>query len=127
VDHQVVNLEYANGVTASFTMTAFSEAAHRKTRIFGTHGRIEGDGVHLDVLDFRDRSTETIDTHAGSDPTAAGGHGGGDGGIVTAFLDALATGDRSHILTSPRDSLASHQVVWAAERARHEGSVVTVD
>lgn len=127
VDHQVVSLEYEGGATASFTMTAFAEHIHRKTRIFGTHGRIEGDGVHLSVLDFRDGTTETIDTGAGVDASAAGGHGGGDGGIVAAFLDALTTGEPSHILTSPRDSLASHRVVWAAERARHTGAVVTLD
>ncbi|MBO0826433.1 MAG: Gfo/Idh/MocA family oxidoreductase [Streptosporangiales bacterium] len=127
VDHQVVNLEYEGGVTASFTMTAFTEAAHRKTRIFGTHGRVEGDGVHLSVMDFRDRSTETIDTMAGADATAAGGHGGGDAALVDAFLRAVRTGDRRPVLTSPRDSLASHQVVWAAERARRTGTVVTLD
>ncbi len=36
VDHQVVNLLYANGATASFTMTGLSEYADRRTTIFGT-------------------------------------------------------------------------------------------
>ncbi|HEX6444668.1 MAG TPA: Gfo/Idh/MocA family oxidoreductase [Streptosporangiales bacterium] len=127
VDHQVVNLEYEGGVTASFTMTGFTQAAHRKTRIFGTHGQIEGDGVQLHLVDFRDGSSETVDTMAGTDATAAGGHGGGDGALVDAFLAAVRTGDRSRVLTSPHDSLASHQVVWAAERARRTGTVVTLD
>ncbi len=36
VDHQVVNLLYENGATASFTMTGLSEFADRKTTLFGT-------------------------------------------------------------------------------------------
>ncbi len=52
VDHQVVNIEYEGGVTASLTMTAFTPMAFRKTRIFGTHGMLEGDGYAISVFDF---------------------------------------------------------------------------
>ena len=38
----------------------------------------------------------------------------------------MATGDRSHVLTGPRESLAAHLVAFAAERARREGVVATV-
>ena len=45
VDHQVVNLLYDNGATASFTMTAFTEwGIDRQTRLFGTLGELRGDG-----------------------------------------------------------------------------------
>ncbi len=44
VDHQLVNMELDGGATASFTMTAFNRASHRKTRIFGTRGSLDGDG-----------------------------------------------------------------------------------
>ena len=35
VDHQVVALEFPGATTATFTMTAFSKAAGRSTRLFG--------------------------------------------------------------------------------------------
>ena len=44
VDHQVVNMAFASGKTASFTMTGFTKLRHRRTGIFGTHGEIQGDG-----------------------------------------------------------------------------------
>jgi predicted dehydrogenase len=127
VDHQVVNLEFEGGVTASFTMTAFTAFDFRQTRVFGTRGTIEGDGRRLSVLDFVTGRTETIEIISGDDPSAAKGHGGGDHGLVTAFLDAVADGDPDRVATGARASLHSHQVVWAAERARTSDSVVTVD
>lgn len=126
VDHQVVNLEYEGGVTASFTMTAFTPQTHRQTRVFGTHGYVEGDGVDLKVQDFRTGEWETIDTTTGLDASAAGGHGGGDGGLVDAFVEAVATGNAGAILSGPAESLDSHRVVWAAERSRKTGSTISM-
>ncbi|ALG08879.1 Gfo/Idh/MocA family protein [Kibdelosporangium phytohabitans] len=125
VDHQVVNIEYTGGVTASFTMTAFAPAAHRKTRIFGTRGSIDGDGETIAVHDFL-TGPEVIDPGAYGGATAADGHGGGDQGIVDAFITAVRTGDAGAILTDGRESLDSHRLVWAAEHARRTGTVVTL-
>jgi predicted dehydrogenase len=126
VDHQVVDLEFAGGATASFTMSAFTRLEHRKTRIFGTRGLIEGDGVRLRITDFLTDTDEEIDTGS-SAAEAAGDHGGGDPDLVAAFLEAVRTGDRSHVLTDAASSLDSHLVVWAAEEARRSGTVVSLD
>lgn len=125
VDHQVVNIEYSGGVTASFTMTAFAAYSHRKTRIFGTRGSIEGDGETIAIHDFL-TGPEIVDPGAAGGATAADGHGGGDQGLVDAFVEAVRTGDTGLILTDGRESLASHQLVWAAEYARRTGTVVTL-
>lgn len=122
VDHQVVNLEYQGGATASFTMTAFTPFTHRKTRIFGTRGSLDGDGVHATVTDFVTGREETL--LLGVDgPDAGSGHGGGDERLVDAFLDALTSGNPAHILSDPATSLESHLVAWAAERARRTDTV----
>jgi predicted dehydrogenase len=126
VDQQVVALEYEGGATATLTAAAFTPAAHRLTRVLGTHGSVDGDGVHLTVHDFVSGEREVVDTR-GTNPRAAGGHGGGDPGLVEAFVGALATGDPSLLLSDARTSLESHRVVWAAERARLTGSVVALD
>lgn len=124
VDTQVVTMEFADGTSATCTVTAFAALEHRKTRIFGTRGSIEGDGVLLRLHDFVTDEVTTIDTGAGQDASAAGGHGGGDLSLLDAFLSAVAAGDPALVLSDGAESLATHRVVWAAEQARHSGTVV---
>jgi len=124
VDHQVVTIEYEGGVTASLTVAAFTPMADRKTRIMGTRGYLDSDGETIRVYDFTTATEEVIDVGAGTDASAARGHAGGDAGLVAAFLAAVSGGDPSLVKTGPDESLASHRVVWAAERARRDGTVV---
>jgi predicted dehydrogenase len=122
VDHQVVTMELESGATVAFTMTAFTPFEQRKTRIFGTHGYLDGDGAKIRLVDFRDGSDTTLSV---SDDVSAD-HGDGDDALVDAFLAAVATGDPSLIRSDAAASLAGHRVVWAAERARLTGTVVTL-
>ncbi|MFJ7204353.1 Gfo/Idh/MocA family protein [Streptomyces sp. NPDC098789] len=122
-DHQVVVMEFADGATATFTVSAFTPMGDRRTRLFGTHGHIEGDGATLRVTDFRTGREELV-APAGGSPQ--GGHGGGDLALTEAFLAAVATGDADLLLSGPRTSLATHRLVWAAERARALGAPVDV-
>ena len=125
VDHQTVNFLYGEDRTAVFTMTAFNQAGHRRTRIFGTKGSLYSDGVTLEVTDFLTDAVTRIDTNT-SDATILGGHGGGDFGIMQAFVSAVSTGDRSKILSGPTESLETHLTVFAAEKARLTGKVVSL-
>ena len=122
VDHQVVALEFPGTITATFTMTGFSKAAYRNTRLFGTRGELTGDGETIRVYDFLTRA-ERLLTPA---PADADGHGGGDAGLMDAFIRAVATGNRELISSGPRESLASHLAVFAAEQARLNGTVETI-
>lgn len=126
VDHQVVNLEYEGGVTASFTMTAFNEGGGRKTRIFGTRGTIEtDDSSTVRVYDFLTRKEKAIDTNATA-ANVAGGHGGGDAGIFNAFCRAVGLGRADLIVSGADATLESHLTTFAAEKARRTGRVVEV-
>ena len=124
VDNQVVNLLFEGGRTVTFTMTAFARGG-RKTRIFGTKGEIYGDSSEIKIFDFLTQNTKVIDTNA-SDGSILGGHGGGDGGLMESFVTALAMDDPSQILSGPDATLESHLMVFAAEKARRESSVVTL-
>jgi predicted dehydrogenase len=124
-DHQVVAVEFEGGVTASLTMSAFTPADRRRTRIMGTRGFLDGDGRRLTLTDFVTGETESFDL-GGTGLDAGGGHDGGDFGVMSAFLDAVSSGDRSMIRTGPRESLESHLMAFAAERSRLTGVRVKV-
>lgn len=125
VDHQVVNLLFEGGASASFTMTAFNRTRDRDTRIFGTHGELTGNGQIIEVYDFLSDETETIDTQITSGDLLSG-HGGGDFGLMSRFVAALQHNDQSLILSGADETLESHLMVFAAEQARMENRVVSI-
>ncbi len=122
VDHQVVNIQFASGKTATFTMTAFNQAAHRKTRIFGTRGELYGDGENIEHFDFMTDKTTVIST-VESDGTQLGGHGGGDYGLMDRFVAAVCEQNPNLVLSGPDESLETHRMVFAAERSRRNHTV----
>jgi predicted dehydrogenase len=126
VDQQVVNMRFADDSSASFTMTAFTRARDRETRIFGTRGEIYGNGQLIEIYDFLTDSIERIDVNEGADGSILSGHGGGDGAVMASFVAAVAGNDPSRILSGPAESLETHLMVFAAEAARREGRVVDV-
>ncbi|MFI7005511.1 hypothetical protein [Streptomyces sp. NPDC050145] len=42
-------------------------------------------------------------------------------------MNTVATGDHSAVTSGPYETLRSHQVVWAAERARHQSTVMRLE
>jgi predicted dehydrogenase len=129
VDQQVVNMEFEGGQTASFTMTAFTRPRPRVDNLFCTKAEISGDGRHLEIFDFLSERSQTVDTYAsgadGEGHTAADGHGGGDAGVVDAFLQAIALNDPS-LVADPEEVLESHRIVFAAERSRRSGKTIAL-
>lgn len=126
VDHQDVLLEFDNGCTVAFTMSAFTPLSGRHTHIMGTHGELRGDGEQLIHTDFvtGQRTVHTPDAYGSHD--AGGGHGGGDAGLMRAFLAAVREGNPAHLSGTPEDALEAHLIAFAAERARLSGTVQPV-
>ncbi|OCT15717.1 oxidoreductase [Paenibacillus pectinilyticus] len=124
VDHQVVNMEFANDVTASFIMSAFTNEISRTIKLMGTKGEIraamEKDEIEIHRFDTGFKETITLNKSDGHI-----GHGGGDGGIVKDFLKLLRT-DASSSLTSAEVSLQSHLMAFAAENSRLTKQVVNL-
>lgn len=124
VDHQVVNLVYENGATASFTMIGPSETRGRETIIFGTQGELRGNSKRIVHYDYLTEETTEIIPEAPSGEQ--GGHDGGDYGLMSRFVQAVAHRDPSYILSGPEEALETHLTVFAAERARRENRVVPI-
>lgn len=126
VDHQVVAIEFEGGRTANFTMSGLARQGHRRSRIGGTKGYIEGDGERITLFDYLTQETTVIEIDGMSGVHSWKGHGGGDEGLITSLIDAVATGDWSNIPTGAAESLATHEIVWAAEDARKQGRIVKI-
>ena len=124
VDHQVTNLLFENGVTASFTVTGFSETRPRQTRIFGTEGELTGDGSSLTLYDFL-TETKRVLWQAGAQADTLRGHGGGDEGLMAAFVRAVAEGQTEMPGASFAEALDAHLLGFAAERSRLSGQTVS--
>jgi len=119
-DQQVVNLEFSNGATASFTMVAYTTAiCQRQTRLHFTQGELIGNMKTFTVADFR-----TGQTTVHRPKLEGGGHGGGDLGLIRTFVEAVRTGKQELLGTDVDEVLKSHLTVFAAEHSRREGKVV---
>lgn len=119
-----------NAKTATFHMIAGTEKqCERRGRIYGHKGEIEYDGTTIRVFDFATGSTKVYNP-----PRAKGGHGGGDGGLVRQFLQAVIAAETKTMTTAAaqvhhlgctlEEIIRSHAMVFAAEEARKERKVV---
>ena len=93
VDHEVVDMEFENGATAVFTMTAFTKNTRRTIRVMGTLGELEGDSVKgtIEVKPFNSDEVETIDVS--KQLVGHVGHAGGDTRLVDNIIDILRKDD----------------------------------
>jgi hypothetical protein len=110
-DHYTSNLLFEGGLTASFSMEAFTSYEGRRTRIMGSMGDIVGDMSSFTLTDFlTGKKTEW--------KQATDGHGGGDWRLVTDWLHAIAERNPA-LLTSTIDaSIESHVMGFMAEESR---------
>lgn len=123
VDHQVVNMEFENGGTASLTMTAFD--CGRGLEIYGTKASLRGGDAYkgfsnadIAIRDHASGETELIKLEV-ADDDGYQGHGGGDYGLVNA-MDAIfrGTGSDSSLI---EHAIEGHLMGFAAEESRLAG------
>jgi Predicted dehydrogenases and related proteins len=124
-DHQVVALEYRDGRTASFHAEGLSRMRFRETRLFGTGGEIWGDGRYIRIFDFV-KGEGTVDLKVAAEGSIRSGHGGGDMGLMAAFVFAVEREDPSG-LEPFEEALYAHRLTFLAEEARRAGRAVEVE
>jgi predicted dehydrogenase len=119
VDHQVVNIEFANETTATFTMCAFTNDNNRTIKLMGTKAEIRGsmEKNEIEITDFASGSKELIYLN---EKNTKNGHGGGDMGLIRDFVRLVQNEGVSEGLTSAQTALQSHLMAFAAEKSRLE-------
>lgn len=132
VDHQTVNMVFESGATGVLFMHGHSHEESRTMRYDGTRATLRGKfayghgGDAIEIHDHLTGNVERIDPDAKAGPeAAAAGHGGGDVGVMSAFVQAMR--GSSTALTTARESLESHLMAFAAEEARVEDTIVHMD
>lgn len=123
-DHMSVIMEFDNGVTATFSLTAQTSACHRNIHIMCEDGEIEADDGQRKIVVTRHVSSQadTFTQRVINVRTNGSGHGGGDTGIMEDFSASL-TG-RKESRSSISRSVESHLMACAIEQARLTGKVV---
>ena len=121
VDHQTVNMQFARDITATFTMTAFTQDHGRRIRAHGTLGDLHFDERAITIKTYADNNINRIEL--GSE---LGGHGGGDERVLREWLLALESRDDQGLVANAQESLKTHAIVFAAEKSRREGRTVDI-
>jgi predicted dehydrogenase len=128
VDHQVVSMRFEEEITVNFTMSAFTPQkgmGMRQTRIMGTKGYLEGDMSGFTITTFNGNKTEEfLSDQLGGD--AGSGHGGGDRGIITNFVEAVRQNNPKLLSSTVDVSVESHIMAFKGEESRKTGTMVRV-
>ena len=128
-DHMSTIMEFENGVTATFSLTAQTSDVHRHIHIMCEDGEILADDEDKQIVikRFVSNQAESFETRTIHIRTNNSGHGGGDSGIMEDFSACLSsepgtTESRSSISRS----VESHLMACAIEEARLTGKVVNL-
>nr|AIF05619.1 oxidoreductase domain-containing protein [uncultured marine group II/III euryarchaeote KM3_185_F09] len=129
VDRQSVIVEFADGCVATHDMVTNSARATRRLQITGTKGEIEGDMISGRIVirkpaatDGEEWAEEVITIGEGEDM-----HGGGDLRLVADFVKVVRGEPHSLSTTELSDSMNSHLIAYAADKAMQSSTVVTLD
>lgn len=129
VDHQVVNVQFGEDKLLTLTMSGFNKGG-RVTAIMGTKGelRLDMEDQSMIFYDFATRQTTNVySPDEVIDQTIAGGHGGGDAGIMSDLYEYIANNNPSDSISDVSVSCMSHLICFAAEEARRKNTVVDMD
>jgi hypothetical protein len=114
-------------------MHGHSHEEARTMRYDGTRATLRGRfglglGDSIEIHDHLTGMVEEVDLQASGFAADGSGHGGGDAGLMATFVRALRPGGNGvDGLSTSRESLESHLMAFAAEEARVEGRVVSMD
>lgn len=123
-DHMSMILEFDNGVTATFSLTAQTSPCHRNIHIMCEDGEIIADDGkrQIQVRKHVSSPSDTFEEKTIHVRTNSSGHGGGDAGIMEDFTASLSASVDTR--SSISASVESHLMACAIEHARKTGTVV---
>lgn len=127
MDNQVTIMQFENGVSATFNLTAFTHQISRVIKLMGSTGEIVADMEtnKINIYKFLDNKKRVIDISL--DSPSMKGHGGGDEKLVADFINLLKNARLGNIKdgkSSVLKSIESHKMAFAAEESRLKNQVI---
>ncbi len=125
-DNQVMNIEFENGVTATFNLSGLTNKMHRTIKVMCEDGDIfADDGEETStVTKYSSKSKYEGETYTIHVENEEGFHGGGDYRLTMDFLENTGKGES---LSSISKSVESHLMAYAGEQSRLLGCVIEMD
>ncbi|MFE6996568.1 Gfo/Idh/MocA family protein [Microbacterium sp. NPDC057659] len=145
-DHQQTTMLFPGGVTATLTASAFTAENTRNVTITGSAGQLSGhmesgelivdlfspeavlpEGLPLVLHDVSSKAPMGHDRHTlrvaipNADLGDHAGHGGGDAGLMSEFVEAVRQGTVGTGELSFETALDSHLMAFSAEESRLSG------
>ena len=118
-DHYTTNILFDDGLTAAFSMEAFTSYEGRRTRVMGSMGDVVGDMSSFVMTDFlTGQKTEW--------KQSTDGHGGGDWRLAANWVQAVARHDASVLTSTIDQSIESHVMGFMAEESRMNKKVMDI-
>ena len=121
-------MEFEEGITATFSLTAQSSNIHRNIHIMCEDGEIHADELDgsIKVTHFRRNKVDEERIDVFQTTKYDSGHGGGDSGIMEDFTAGLQQNNPDSRSSISR-SVESHLMACAIEHARLTGTVVDME
>jgi hypothetical protein len=117
-------MEVECGATVALYMHGHSHREGRTMRYDGTRATLRGayffDEQRIEIHDHLTGEVEVIEPMRG--PMGGTGHGGGDQGLMNAFVAAVR--DPETAMTTAREALESHLMAFAADEARRKHDII---
>jgi predicted dehydrogenase len=125
-DHQVLNLQYDNGVLGTFTVAQCQPATRRTIHILGSEARLYGvlNDNRIRVFHRGKLGNETIEEVTVTPDTS--GHNGGDS-VITRDFFALLSGHPNTTRPGLREGIEASLLSIAADRSAHLAMPVAID
>lgn len=118
-DHYTTNILFEGGLTAAFSMEAFTSYEGRRTRVMGSLGDVVGDMSSFVITDFlTGQKTEW--------KQSTDGHGGGDWRLAANWIQAVSKKDPSLLTSTIDQSIESHVMGFMAEESRKTKKVMDI-
>jgi hypothetical protein len=124
VDNMVSILEFENGITATFNLSAFTKECDRTIKLMFSHGEVGGSFLKNEIKIKRFTQQEDEIVYTGEHLNL---YEEGDIKLIEDFINSVYKSESSKCNCSVKEAIGSHILAFASEYSRISEEVVYVE